>query len=82
LNFSQGKNGIFQSALLKSLPTFVYEFLKLNIDLCDLFLPKNDRTLEKSQYKLFIQTMYTDDIVVEDFRIPFFRIIYHHSFVE
>jgi hypothetical protein len=72
LNFSQGKNGIFQSALLKNLPKFVYEFLELNIDLCDIFLPKNNDALGGSQYDLFIQIMYNKEIVVEDFRILFF----------
>ena len=45
---------------------FVYEFLKLKIDLCEVFSFNDDRA-KTSQYKSFIQLLYTNKLVVRDF---------------
>lgn len=49
--------------------TFVYEFLRLGIDLCEVFLPTTDVSLQSNQYKLFIQTLYNKKAVVRILRL-------------
>jgi len=54
---------MFLDALTKNLPLFVYEFLKLKINLRDIFFRKGEAR-KGSQYKILIEKLYTIDAVV------------------
>lgn len=56
---------MFLSALKRNLPLFVYEFLKLKINLRDIFFRKSD-VRKGYQYKTLIQELYTVESVVDN----------------
>ncbi|CAF4317694.1 unnamed protein product, partial [Adineta steineri] len=57
------KEEAFLNALTRDLPEFVYEFLKLGIDLGKIFFENDTFFRSKNRYKKFLQRLYNNEAV-------------------
>ncbi|CAF0878333.1 unnamed protein product [Adineta steineri] len=60
------KEEAFLNALTRDLPEFVYEFIKLGIDLGKIFFENDTFFRSKNRYKKFLQRLYNNEAVNSD----------------